>query len=766
MSKSIRLILAALVALPLLALAALYLLVNPTKLAPLFTAQLTQTLNRPASIEGLSFHLFPLSFTATNLVIAEDPAFSREPFLKASSVEIRPELFPLLTGAVKIQSLRVLAPEVELIQNAAGTWNFASLGNQQASGESNLNLALLAIDNARLGLTQQPEPRQLFTDLSAELRNYSQGKPFQLKLSALMENQKAITAEGTIASTADKTTLTAVTLSLANLKGSLEGEVGKTNLSLKLQIPKSPIAEAAPLFLPAGINVKGDIIAAIDIQGTPKQPIFKGRADLTGFEVSGGEIKQPVKTAKLSLAFTPDRITLEPTSISSGSTQLQTFGVVTNYAQQPKLEATLIAPNAQLPELLGIARAYGMSSVSVINATGQATLQIRTHGLLASKVPLEFSGKGSLRNAHIETPSITKPIDIASTDFRFESNSAALSEINAKLGSTTLQGNARVSQFSNPSLAFNLSADKINLNEVRSLFKEESAGKSKSPAKLQAGGNIKIGTHELAELTLTQLSAQAQYRDGHLLLDPLNANLYGGTHSGSMDIDLRPEKPLYTMNSRLEKIESSQFLAAATSLKGIVSGPFAANLQLSFSPDDPLKMARSLNGKLSLNFSQGRIASFNLTNELALLAKFMSGSSSAEKFTQFLGLTGDLEIKSGQATTQNLKLDLANLTASVTGNMNLADQTLDLKLLSILDKRFSEQVGGNKIGGFMTAALANSSGNLLIPASIKGTFAKPIVAPDPGAMAKLKLQSFNPKDPKQMMDSVNSVFDRFRKKKD
>jgi AsmA protein len=111
MSKSIRLILAALVALPLLALAALYLLVNPTKLAPLFTAQLTQTLNRPASIEGLSFHLFPLSFTATNLVIAEDPAFSREPFLKASSVEIRPELFPLLTGAVKIQSLRVLAPE-------------------------------------------------------------------------------------------------------------------------------------------------------------------------------------------------------------------------------------------------------------------------------------------------------------------------------------------------------------------------------------------------------------------------------------------------------------------------------------------------------------------------------------------------------------------------------------------------------------------------------------------------------------------------------
>jgi uncharacterized protein involved in outer membrane biogenesis len=232
-----------------------------------------------------------------------------------------------------------------------------------------------------------------------------------------------------------------------------------------------------------------------------------------------------------------------------------------------------------------------------------------------------------------------------------------------------------------------------------------------------------------------------------------------------MDIDLRPAKPIYSMNSKLEKIESSQFLAAATSLNGIISGPFSADLQINFSPADPVQIAQSLNGKISLNFAQGRIASFNLTNELSALAKFLGFNPATEKFTQFMGLTGDLEITGGKASTQNLKIDLANLTAGLTGNMNLADQTLDLKLLSVLDKRFSEQVGGNKIGGFMTAAFANPNGNLMIPASIKGTFAKPIMAPDPGAIAKMKLQSFNPKDPKQMMDSVNSVFDMFKKKK-
>lgn len=264
----------------------------------------------------------------------------------------------------------------------------------------------------------------------------------------------------------------------------------------------------------------------------------------------------------------------------------------------------------------------------------------------------------------------------------------------------------------------------------------------------------------VAELTLAQVASKATFRSGHLVLDPLNASLYGGRHTGSMDIDLRPVRPRVEIQSQLERIESSQLLAAATSLKGIVSGPFGANLNLKFSPAEPTELAKSLEGRVSLNFSQGRIASFNLTNELAKIARFVGFNAPTDCFTQFVGITGDLEIHGGQATTQNLKLDLSNLSAAITGNMNLADQTLDLKLLSVLDRRYSEQVGGNKIGGFMTAALANPSGNLMIPATIRGTFAKPILAPDTAAIAKLKLQN-----PQRMMEGVNSVIDLFKKKK-
>jgi AsmA protein len=764
MSKQLRLVVALVLGLPLLALAALYLLVDPQKFTPLLVSKLNAALERKTTIDKLELQLFPPSFRASNLTISDDPAFSKTSFLKAKSLEVRPSILPLLTGQLDIQSLLIHSPEIELIQNSAGVWNYASLGGKSQSEKPNtLKLSRLVLEDATLGLTRAPEPREEYTKLSAEVRDYAEGKPFSLKLAALMPNGKTIAGEGRITTAGEKTTLDNIALSLASLKGTLTGEFSPAAMNLQLNIPKSPIADAAPLFLPAGVNVKGDIVAAITATGTPKKPALKGRLDISGFEVSGNGIKQAVRTPKLGLALTPERITLEPASITSGATQLQTYGVISHYDSSPILEATLIAPNAQIPELLAIARAYGMSAVEGIEATGQANLQVRAHGPLTGKTPLSFAGNGALRNASLKLPSLTQPLTIATTDFRFEANSAALSNIDAKLGSSNLTGACKISNFSRPVLDFNLASDRLMVDELRTLVKEEPS--NSGPSKLTATGALKVATLQLAELTLTNLTAQANYRDGHLVLNPLNASLYGGRHSGSMDIDLRPAKPLYSMNSKLEHIESSLLLAAATSLKGIVSGPFNANLDLNFSPADPMHLAQTLNGKLSLNFSQGRIASFNLTNELAAVARFMGFNGGGEKFTQFVGLTGDLDINNGKASTQNLKLNLSNLTAALTGNMNLADQTLDLKLLSILDKRFSDQVGGNKIGGFMTAALANASGNLMIPATIRGTFAKPVISPDPGEIARLKMQSFNPKDPKQMMESVGSVLDMFKKKK-
>lgn len=757
MRKPLRLILFGAVLLPAIAAILVYSILDANQIAPL----LTQSLSRNVTLALLKVKPFPLAFTATELTIADDPQFSREPFLTSQSIVIRPALLPLLQGKLEIASLEISSPQLSLIEARQGSWNIASLSS---GGNSRpFTLDHLSITNATVHLRRPSRPTATYTRIHAELRNYRPQQPFSLTLGATLPNSQTLSFSGTLSPAGPAFEIRDGRLNFASLAARFTGKASSSSLDLKAEIPSSPIASAAPLFLPSDLKASGDVSANIQVSGTPQSPQLSGNLQLRGFEVSGSALKQPVRTPQLDMTFTPDRLTLAPARITSGSTQLQAFGVLARYASDPLLEATLIAPSATLPELLAIARAYGLSGLEGVSSTGQAQLQVRAHGRLKANAPLEYTGSGKLENATLSLPSLNRPLTIPHASFRFAAGSAQFSNTTVSVGSTTISGDLSVANFARPVLQFSLSSERLNLDEIRSLLRPSSA--KSDPPSLTASGSLRIGSLQASDLVLTQLNAHASYRDAHLMLNPLTASLYGGRHTGSLDIDLRPATPVYHLKSQLDRIESSQFLAATTSVKNIISGPFSSAIDVRFSPADPAHLAQSINGKINLNFKEGRIASFNLTNELSRIGQFLGFNPSSTNITQFLGITGELDLKNGLATTQDLKLNLSNLSASLSGTMNLADQTLNLKLLSVLDRRFSDQVGGNKVGGILTAALATPSGNLLIPATIRGTFAKPLIAPDPGELARLKVQSFNPRDPNQMRESVNSLIDLFRKKK-
>jgi len=72
------------------------------------------------------------------------------------------------------------------------------------------------------------------------------------------------------------------------------------------------------------------------------------------------------------------------------------------------------------------------------------------------------------------------------------------------------------------------------------------------------------------------------------------------------------------------------------------------------------------------------------------------------------------------------------------------DQSLNLRVTAVLSKSFSADVGGTGIGGFMTTALANRNGELVVPLRVTGTFEKPRFAPDLEKIARMKLENLVP----------------------
>ena len=551
-----------------------------------------------------------------------------------------------------------------------------------------------------------------------------------------------------------------------NLSGTVEGD----QLALKLNAADAPITELAKLasgfgiaFAP-GMDVKGSLGADLAIGGTTASPVFTGQVRVKKLEMRGGELKQPVHTASLVVNLTPDQLRAEPFEVQTGNTRLSGAFAVANYSSaRPQLDASVTVPKSSLGDLVDIAQAYGVAAARGMKATGTAALEAKVFGSLAKGAPLQYRGTGSLEDATINSPQLTKPVTVRHAKLRFEGDAAGVEEMDATIGQTTLTG--RIATHGD-SLDFALAADKLDVDELRTLIAPAPEAKTHSSSTLKGRGTLSVGSLKMDRLLLTNVRTNLSIEGGQMRFDPLTANLYGGTHTGTILVDQRNPQAVYTLDSKLDKIDSSLLLEAVSSLKQLIGGPLSAQAKLTVTPKPNEDIIKSLEGTLGLHFTEGKLYSFNLMGELGKLAQFLKLPT--EKYTNFLALTGEMRLANGVANTDNLKLDLDNATVSIAGLMNLVDQSINLKLRTLLNKKLAEEVGGSRIGGYLTTAMAGPNGDMTIPSLVTGTFGKPRFLPDTAAMAKLKMQNVLPglsEAIKGNKDGIKGMIDIFTGKK-
>jgi AsmA protein len=104
---------------------------------PEIEAQASAALGRKVEVGNLSLSLFSGSLGADNLSIADDPKFSSAPFLTAKSLKVGVEMQPLIFSKTLIVTDVVIdSPQVSLIRNAGGDWNYSTLGASPAKAQS------------------------------------------------------------------------------------------------------------------------------------------------------------------------------------------------------------------------------------------------------------------------------------------------------------------------------------------------------------------------------------------------------------------------------------------------------------------------------------------------------------------------------------------------------------------------------------------------------------------------------------------------------
>ena len=431
------------------------------------------------------------------------------------------------------------------------------------------------------------------------------------------------------------------------------------------------------------------------------------------------------------------------------------------------MNATLKTQGANVAELLNMAKAYGLSDTAGMSGTGKLNLDVQVQGTTNNPSKMTFSGTGSLTNATVTSPMLTKPVSVQNAGLRFSQNSAAIDSLSATVGSTSLQGNLSANNFAAPAVTFALNANSIDTDELQNLMaKTPPKPQAKGPAtvsgpslfdKMTGSGTLAAGRVKAQDLILTNVHATCKLDHGVVRLSPVTSSLFGGSESGTIALDTRPAKPLCSAVVKLAGVDTNALLSAVSSVKNTLYGVLTAGADLSFELSSGSDLARTLNGSLSFNVDKGELKNINIMGEISKVGKFLgmpAGSSGSN--TPLTKLSGSFVVKSGEATTTNLVAAMPSGSFAGTGSLNLADQGVNMHVTAALASGPSQTAGGTKAGGFLTTVLANNKGELVVPVIVTGTLAHPLFMPDAANLAKMKLSSLLPtaSDPTKLAGGV------------
>jgi uncharacterized protein involved in outer membrane biogenesis len=843
---------------------------------PRIQAEIQKKLGRQVEIGHLGLRLFPLAVRADGVTVSEAPEFSSSrPFATAKKLYVSVKLFSLIGGSPEVKNLILEQPQIELIHNKAGVWNFSTLGgSSQASAPASksdsdssggISLNELKIDDGQVAITDQAanQPRSVYDHIDLKLTDFGPGKKFGLDVDAHFPGQGKqllgfkgkvgplnptnsaatpvdgrismeelsvagfnrlspgiippqtdavlsggadVTSQGTQISakgnlkvqnamlkgskiefpissdydlTADRSKNTIQVRSgkldlgstSFNVTGNVDAHATPANLDVRLKTNNSSITELAKIAGAFGVafnpayQIKGNVSADVAAKGPSNNPQLNGTVSLKQLAASGGEIKQPVSVPQLDLTLTPDTIKTNTFTATSGSTSVAITAAVSQYTTVKNVDATIKTNNANVAELLNMAKAYGVEGANGATGSGNLSADVHVQGPVSNLSAVQYSGNANFSNVLVNTPALTKPVSLTAANVQFSHNSVAVSNLNMAIGSSNLQGTLSAKNFAAPEVTFDISSNNFDVDELSNISApapkaaaQPAAAKAPAPTaatqasqesiilKATGSGKVYAKTVKAQGFVLTNTRADCKLNKGVATLSPLTTDIFGGKEAGAITLDMRPKNPLAAVNAKFTGVDTNALLSAVSTAKNTLYGSLAANTNLRFALVPAAELPRTLNGNLSFDVTNGELKNVNILNQISKIAQFTGSApgQSGGNSTALQKLAGSMNIVNGLASTSDLTAALAAGSLAANGTMDLGSQALNMHMTAALASGASAAVGGTKVGGFLNTALANNKGELVIPVIVGGTMSSPSFAPDAAALAKMKLNNLLP----------------------
>jgi AsmA protein len=168
--------------------------IDANSFKPALESDLTNVLGRKVDIGNISLSIWSGAVSVDNVSVADDPAFSPNAFLTATDLKAGVALMPLIfSKKLDVLSFRIDQPQVAIIRNAAGVWNFSSLCGQSAKAQTgssssgtraDISVQKLALTNGKMTVTEAGGKVRAYDGLNVTAENVSYTSQFPFEFSA------------------------------------------------------------------------------------------------------------------------------------------------------------------------------------------------------------------------------------------------------------------------------------------------------------------------------------------------------------------------------------------------------------------------------------------------------------------------------------------------------------------------------------------------------------------------------------------------------
>ena len=723
---------------------------------PRIQAELQSKLNRPVTIGHLGLRLFPLSVRADGLTIGDAPQFSTtRSFATAKEVFVSVALFSLIGGNPDVQSVRLDQPQIELIRDRTGVWNFSSIGGAQggrASGNTQLSLDELKINDGQVAMTDVAanQPRSVYDHIDLTLSDFAPGKQFGIELGVHFPGQgKQL-------------------LSFKGSAGPLQpGNTAALPLNGHLALEEVSLA-AVNRFAAGAIPPATDTVASADADIASQGSIVSAKGDLKLQDtvVRGSKLDFPV-TARYDLSDdrARDILQIKSGALDLGSTSFTLNGSINTATKPTNVNLHVATKDSSITELARLAGSFGIAFNPAYQVKGSVSTDITAQGPLSSP---QLNGSLQAKQLQVSGSGIAQPVSVAEIDLTLTPAAVRSNTFTLQSGGTAITAAFALSQYAtaNTLADATLKTDNADIGELLNIAKAYgftgaqgvsgklsadihvqgplAANQPSAIARITGSGTLAASTLKAQDFSLSNVHADCSLNGGVVTLSPLTADIFGGKESGDLTVDVRPANPLVAAKLKLAGVDTNALLSAVSSMKDTLYGSLAADSDLHFVLVSSNDLARTLNGNVTFNVTNGQLKNVNILNEISRIGKLMGTAGQSGSSTALKSFAGTLNIVNGVASTNNLAAVLDAGTLAATGSMNLVSQALDMHMTAALASGASKAAGGAQAGGILNTVLANNKGELVIPVIVTGTTAHPLFAPDVAAIAKMKLSHILP----------------------